>query len=110
VFVPVATQPDWLQTFAKISPVTVTADAARSFALYGTPASLGAAVAWIGGLLIVFILCPYGATGGSANVLCQPDLRHLQALTCGASSSWRHRRRDLPVSPEACSPAPRGYP
>ena len=55
VFVPVATFPDWLQTFAKINPVTVTADAARSLALYGTPASLGAAAAWIGGLLAVFI-------------------------------------------------------
>jgi ABC-type multidrug transport system permease subunit len=55
VFVPVATLPHWLQAFAKISPVTVTADAARSFALYGTPASLGAAAAWIGSLLAVFI-------------------------------------------------------
>src|SRR5215813_6923976 len=55
VFVPVATLPDWLQAFAKISPVTVTADAARSLALYGTPASLGAAAAWIAGLLTVFI-------------------------------------------------------
>jgi ABC transporter DrrB family efflux protein len=55
VFVPVSTFPDWLQAFAKISPVTVTADAARSFAFYGTPASLGAAAAWIGGLLAVFI-------------------------------------------------------
>jgi len=55
VFVPVSTFPDWLQTFAKINPVTVTADAARSFALYGTPASLGAAAAWIGGILAVFI-------------------------------------------------------
>ena len=36
-------------------PVTVSADAARSFALFGTPASLGAAAAWIGGLLAVFI-------------------------------------------------------
>ena len=53
--VPVATFPDWLQTFAKINPVTVTADAARSLAFYGTPASLGAAAAWIGGLLAVFI-------------------------------------------------------
>src|SRR5260370_36364224 len=51
VFVPVATFPHWLQAFAKINPVTVTADAARSLALYGTPASLGAAAAWIGGLL-----------------------------------------------------------
>src|SRR6516164_4385788 len=55
VFVPVATMPRWLQAFAKINPVTVTADAARSFALFGTPASLGAAAAWIGGLLAVFI-------------------------------------------------------
>jgi ABC-2 type transport system ATP-binding protein len=55
VFVPVATFPDWLQTFAKVNPVTVTADAARSLAFYGTPASLGAAAAWIGGLLAVFI-------------------------------------------------------
>jgi ABC transporter DrrB family efflux protein len=55
VFVPVSTLPDWLQAFAKISPVTVTADAARSFALFGTPASLGAAAAWTGGLLAVFI-------------------------------------------------------
>jgi ABC transporter DrrB family efflux protein len=55
VFVPVSTFPDWLQAFAKINPVTVTADAARSLALFGTPASLGAAAAWIGGLLAVFI-------------------------------------------------------
>ena len=55
VFVPVATFPAWLQTFAKINPVTATANAARSFALYGTPASAGAAAAWIGGLLAVFI-------------------------------------------------------
>ncbi|MGW6194706.1 ABC transporter permease [Kribbella sp. NPDC055110] len=55
VFVPAATFPDWLQTFAKINPVTVTADAARSLALYGTPASLGAAAVWIGGLLAVFV-------------------------------------------------------
>ena len=47
--------PDWLQAFAKINPVTVTANAARSLALYGTPASLGAAAAWIGGLLAIFI-------------------------------------------------------
>jgi ABC transporter DrrB family efflux protein len=55
VFVPVSTMPHWLQAFATISPVTVTADAARSLALFGTPASLGAAAAWIGGLLAVFI-------------------------------------------------------
>jgi ABC transporter DrrB family efflux protein len=55
VFVPVSTMPHWLQAFATVSPVTVTADAARSLALYGTPASLGAAAAWIAGLLAVFI-------------------------------------------------------
>ena len=55
VFVPVSTFPHWLQAFAKINPVTVTANAARSLALFGTPASLGAAAAWIGGLLAVFI-------------------------------------------------------
>jgi len=55
VFVPVSTLPHWLQAFAKISPVTITADAARSLALFGTPASLGAAAAWIAGLLTVFI-------------------------------------------------------
>src|SRR5262249_17320982 len=55
VFVPVATLPDWLQAIAKISPVTVTADAARSLALFGTTASLGAAAAWSAGLRAVFI-------------------------------------------------------
>ena len=58
VFVPVATMPDWLQAFAKVSPVTLTADAARSYALTGAPNSLGGAAAWIGGLLAIFIpLC-----------------------------------------------------
>jgi ABC-2 type transport system ATP-binding protein len=55
VFVPVSTMPHWLQALAKISPVTVTADAARSLALFGTPASLGAVVTWICGLLAVFV-------------------------------------------------------
>jgi ABC-2 type transport system permease protein/oleandomycin transport system permease protein len=58
VFVPVATMPSWLQAFAKVSPVTLTADAARSYALTGAPASLGGAAAWIGGLLALFVpLC-----------------------------------------------------
>src|SRR5262249_27581785 len=54
-FVPVATLPDWLQAFAKISPFTVTAAAARSPALSGTPATLAAAAAARRGLLTVFI-------------------------------------------------------
>ena len=56
VFVPVSTLPDWLQTIAKVSPVTLTANAARSLALVpGTPSSLGGAIAWIAGILAVFI-------------------------------------------------------
>ncbi len=56
VFVPVSSMPSWLQSFAKASPVTLTANAARSLALVpGTPSSLGGAVAWIVGLLAVFI-------------------------------------------------------
>jgi ABC-2 type transport system ATP-binding protein len=59
VFVPVDSMPSWLEAFAKISPVTLTADAARGFALGSTTAdSLPGALAWIGGLLAVFIpLC-----------------------------------------------------
>jgi ABC-2 type transport system permease protein/oleandomycin transport system permease protein len=59
VFVPVASMPDWLQAFAKASPVTLTANTARSYALEaGVPSSLGGTMAWIAGLLAVFIpLC-----------------------------------------------------
>src|SRR5947209_8484166 len=59
VFVPVTSMPDWLRTFAEASPVTLTADVARSYALtHGIPSSLGETAAWIGGLLVVFIpLC-----------------------------------------------------
>ena len=51
--------PDWLQAFAKVSPVTLTANTARAFALtHGIPTSLAGASAWIVGLLVVFIpLC-----------------------------------------------------
>jgi ABC transporter DrrB family efflux protein len=56
VFVPVSTLPNWLQAIAKVSPVTLTANAARSLALVpGTPSSLGGAIAWIAGLLAAFI-------------------------------------------------------
>ena len=59
VFVPVSTMPDWLQAFAEASPVTLTADAARTYALYGgVPSSLAGAAAWTIGLLALFIpLC-----------------------------------------------------
>ena len=58
VFVPVSTFPSWLEAFAKVSPVTLTANAARSFALTGAPESLAGAAAWTFGLLAIFIpLC-----------------------------------------------------
>jgi ABC-2 type transport system ATP-binding protein len=58
VFVPVATFPGWLQAIAKVSPVTLTTDTARSLALTGTPTSLGPTAAWIAGLLAVSVpLC-----------------------------------------------------
>jgi ABC transporter DrrB family efflux protein len=56
VFVPVATLPSWLQPIAKVSPVTLTADAARSFALVGgVPDSLWKSLAWIVGIVAVFV-------------------------------------------------------
>jgi ABC-2 type transport system permease protein/oleandomycin transport system permease protein len=59
VFVPVSSMPDWLRTFAEASPVTLTANAARTYALDGgVPASLAGATAWIVGILVVFVpLC-----------------------------------------------------
>jgi ABC transporter DrrB family efflux protein len=56
VFVPVSTLPDWLQTIAKVSPVTLVANTARSFASTGgVPDSLGWSLAWIVGILVVFV-------------------------------------------------------
>ncbi len=59
VFVPVSSMPTWLQAFAEASPVTLTANAARTYALDGgVPESLAGAAAWIIGLLAIFIpLC-----------------------------------------------------
>jgi oleandomycin transport system permease protein len=56
VFVPVSTLPSWLQPIAEVSPVTLTADAARTFASTGgVPSSLGGALAWIVGIVAVFV-------------------------------------------------------
>ena len=56
VFVPVSTLPSWLQQIAKVSPVTLTADAARTLALVGgVPHSLWGALAWIVGIVAVFV-------------------------------------------------------
>ena len=67
VFVPVASMPDWLQTIAKVSPVTLTANTARGYALVGgVPDSLAGAAAWIIGLLVVFVpLCVWRYRGMS---------------------------------------------
>jgi ABC transporter DrrB family efflux protein len=56
VFVPVSTLPNWLAPVAKASPVTLTADAARTLALTGgVPHSLWGALAWIVGLVALFV-------------------------------------------------------
>ena len=56
VFVPVGTLPGWLQAIAKVSPVTLTANAARTFALDGgVPGSFWSSLAWIVGILAVFV-------------------------------------------------------
>jgi ABC transporter DrrB family efflux protein len=56
VFVPISSMPSWLQPIAKVSPVTLTADAARTLALTGgVPGSLGGALAWIVGIVAVFV-------------------------------------------------------
>jgi ABC transporter DrrB family efflux protein len=59
VFVPTSSMPDWLAAFAKVSPVTLTANTAREFSLeHGIPTSLGGCLAWIVGLMAVFVpLC-----------------------------------------------------
>jgi ABC-2 type transport system ATP-binding protein len=59
VFVPLSTMPSWLRSFASVSPVTLTTDVARSYALSpGISSSVGDAAAWIGGMLAVAVpLC-----------------------------------------------------
>ena len=48
--------PSWLQPIAEASPVTLTADAARTLALTGgVPDSLGGSLAWIVGIVAVFV-------------------------------------------------------
>ena len=57
MFVPIETMPGWLQAFAKINPVTVTADTVRALCLGGEIATpLWKCMAWIGGILIVFLV------------------------------------------------------
>jgi ABC transporter DrrB family efflux protein len=56
VFVPVATMPGWLQSFARINPVTNTAEAVRALCQGGPTAShVLHSLAWIVGILLVFV-------------------------------------------------------
>jgi ABC transporter DrrB family efflux protein len=56
VFVPVSSMPAWLQPIAKASPVTLTANTARTLALTGgVPDSLAGSLAWIAGIVAVFV-------------------------------------------------------
>ena len=65
VFVPVSTMPDWLQPIAKASPVTLTADAARTLALTGgVPNSLAGALGGSWDSWCCSCPCRSGATGG----------------------------------------------
>jgi ABC-2 type transport system permease protein/oleandomycin transport system permease protein len=58
-FVPIASMPDWLQVFAKNQPVTLVINAMRAMALGGPQFPLNPAlwesVAWLAGVLIVFV-------------------------------------------------------
>jgi ABC-2 type transport system permease protein len=55
-FVPVATMPGWLQAFAEINPVTITVNALRALTLGGpTVRPVLEALAWIAGILLVFV-------------------------------------------------------
>lgn len=56
IFVPVETMPSWLQGFATISPVTLTADAARAMAIGGpTLRPVALAVLWLAVIMAVFV-------------------------------------------------------
>ncbi|TML93451.1 MAG: ABC transporter permease [Actinobacteria bacterium] len=56
VFVPVATMPGWLQSFARVNPVTNTAEAVRALCQGGPTAThVFHSMAWILGILLVFV-------------------------------------------------------
>ncbi|MBI4259276.1 MAG: ABC transporter permease [Actinobacteria bacterium] len=55
-FVPVESMPGWLQAFANNQPVTATVNALRALTLGGpTAGHVLEAMAWIGGILLVFV-------------------------------------------------------
>jgi ABC-2 type transport system permease protein/oleandomycin transport system permease protein len=56
VFVPLSSMPGWLQAFARINPITCTANAVRALTI-GGPTTLPVlySLAWIVGILVVFM-------------------------------------------------------
>lgn len=56
IFVPVSSMPNWLQAFAKISPITVTVNSVRALSL-GLPIgdNIWQSIAWMIGILAVFV-------------------------------------------------------
>jgi ABC-2 type transport system permease protein/oleandomycin transport system permease protein len=58
-FVPVASMPGWLQSFAKVNPISITVDAARELALHRPDMPFGTdllhALLWLAGILVVFV-------------------------------------------------------
>ncbi len=56
IFVPIASMPTWLQTFAKASPITLTVNSVRNLTL-GIPATpdIWYAIIWIDAILVVFV-------------------------------------------------------
>lgn len=56
IFVPINTMPAWLETFAKINPISVTVNSVRALVLGGdlTPA-IWHALIWMGALLLIFV-------------------------------------------------------
>ncbi len=55
IFVPVETMPGWLESFARVSPLTLAADAARALSLGGPfVEDLVLTLAWTAGLIAVF--------------------------------------------------------
>lgn len=54
-FVPVETMPQWLQTFAEVQPISVTVDTVRALFLGRPLDSLLPSLAWMVGILAVFV-------------------------------------------------------
>ncbi len=55
IFVPVATMPDLLKSFAEISPITLTVNTVRTLSLGGNLDDLPGAILWILLILVIFI-------------------------------------------------------